>query len=75
MFVSTYRQTELLEKPHTLVDVSTQEHVFHCPIFLASIMLEGNKYFLEIWHLNKNYRRFYGKRYWRFRDYIFHPSG
>ena len=28
MFVFIYRQTELLEKPHTLVAISTQVHVF-----------------------------------------------
>ena len=61
MFVSIYRQTELLEKPHTLVQIKTQVHVFIAQFFLALIMLKDNKNLLEIWHLNKNYRRFYGK--------------
>ena len=56
MFVSIYRQTELLEKPHTFVDVSTQVHVFTV-LFFALIMLEDDKNLLEIWHRNK-YRVF-----------------
>ena len=47
MFVSIYLQTKLLEKTHTLVEISTQVHVFMV-LFLALTMWEDNQNLHEI---------------------------